>query len=82
MKKKISNISNNLIPYGRQYVSSDDIRLVSKALKEDLITTGNYVKKFENKISKFLNVKFALSCNSGTSAIHLAYMAINLKKMI
>ena len=80
MKKKIANISNNLIPYGRQYVSSDDIRLVSKALKEDLITTGNYVKKFENKISKFLNVKFALSCNSGTSAIHLAYMAINLKK--
>jgi len=68
------------IPYGRQYIDSQDIRLVSKALKEDLITTGRYVKKFENKISVFLKVKYAASCNSGTSALHLALMAINLKK--
>ena len=68
------------IPYGRQYIDSQDIKFVSKALKEDLITTGNYVKKFEKNISKFLNVKFASSCSSGTSAIHLAFMAIDLKK--
>jgi len=68
------------IPYGRQYIDSQDIRLVSKALKEDLITTGRYVKKFENEISDFLKVKYAASCNSGTSALHLALMAINLKK--
>lgn len=68
------------IPYGRQYIDSHDIRLVSKALKEDLITTGRYVKKFENKISDFLKVKYVASCNSGTSALHLAFMAINLKK--
>jgi dTDP-4-amino-4,6-dideoxygalactose transaminase len=68
------------IPYGRQYIDSQDIRLVSNSLKEDLITTGVYVKKFENKISKFLKVKYTASCNSGTSALHLALMAINLKK--
>jgi dTDP-4-amino-4,6-dideoxygalactose transaminase len=68
------------IPYGRQYINSQDIKFVSKALKEDLITTGNYVKKFEKNISKFLKVKFATSCSSGTSAIHLAFMAIDLKK--
>ena len=69
-----------IIPYGRQYIDNQDIRLVSKALKADLITTGFYVKKFENKISKFLKVKYAASCNSGTSALHLALMAIGLKK--
>jgi dTDP-4-amino-4,6-dideoxygalactose transaminase len=68
------------IPYGRQYIDSQDIRLVSKALKEDLITTGRYVKKFENEISDFLKVKYAASCNSGTSALHLALMALNVKK--
>ena len=26
------------IPYGRQYISSNDIRTVSQALKQDLIT--------------------------------------------
>ena len=68
------------IPYGRQYIDSQDIKFVSKALKQDLITTGKYVKKFEKNISKFMNVKFASSCSSGTSAIHLAFMAIDLKK--
>ena len=63
-----------------QYIDSQDIRLVSRALKEDLITTGSYVKKFENKISKFLKVKYVASCSSGTSALHLALMASNLQK--
>lgn len=69
-----------IIPYGRQYIDSQDIRIVSKALKEDLITTGRYVKKFENKVSKFLKVKYVASCHSGTSALHLALMAIDLEK--
>jgi dTDP-4-amino-4,6-dideoxygalactose transaminase len=68
------------IPYGRQYIDNKDIRFVSEALKQDLITTGNYVKKFENEISKFFKVKYVASCNSGTSALHLALMAIDLKK--
>jgi dTDP-4-amino-4,6-dideoxygalactose transaminase len=69
-----------IIPYGRQYIDNQDVRFVSKALKENLITTGRYVKKFEAKISRFLKVKYAASCNSGTSAIHLALLAIDLKK--
>jgi dTDP-4-amino-4,6-dideoxygalactose transaminase len=69
-----------IIPYGRQYIDNNDIRIVSKALKEDLITTGRYVKKFENKLSKFLKVKYTASCNSGTSALHLALMAIEIEK--
>ena len=69
-----------IIPYGRQYIDNQDIKFVSKALKQDLITTGSYVKKFENKISKFLKVKYVASCSNGTSALHLALMSINLKK--
>ena len=69
-----------IIPYGRQYIDNEDIRLVSKSLRQDLITTGSYVKKFESEVEKFLKVKYAVTCNSGTSAIHLAFMAINLKK--
>lgn len=68
------------IPYGRQHIDSSDIKAVSKAMKADLITTGDYVKKFESIINKLLRVKFAVSCNSGTSAIHLAFLSINLIK--
>jgi dTDP-4-amino-4,6-dideoxygalactose transaminase len=70
----------SIIPYGRQYIDSQDIKFVSKALKKDLITTGDYVKKFEDKISKILKVKFTTVCSSGTSALYLALIAINLKK--
>ena len=69
----------NEIPYNKQFIDHKDILEVSNSLKKKLITTGVYVKKFEKNISQFMNVKFSLSCNSGTSALHLAMLAINLK---
>ena len=42
-----------LIPYGRQHVSSDDISKVASALKQDVITTGLTVQKFEKKLTIF-----------------------------
>ena len=68
------------IPYGRQSIYKKDLNEVVKSLSNDLITTGPYVKKFENLIKKTLNVKFDSTCTSGTAALHLAFMSINLKK--
>lgn len=68
------------VPYGRQYIDGHDVNSVSKALKSELITTGNYLNKYENKISKTVNSKYSLACSSGTAGIHLALLAINLKK--
>jgi len=68
------------IYYGKQNINSKDIREVSKALRQDLITTGKNVIKFEKKISDFLKSRHAVSCNSGTAGLHLALLAIGLKK--
>ena len=68
------------IPYGRQSIFKKDLDEVVKSLSNDLITTGPYVKKFEELIKKTLKTKFALTCTSGTAALHLAFMAINLKE--
>ena len=73
MKKK-------LISYGRQYIDNQDKKLVQKALSNDLITTGPYVKKFENELNRYLKCKYSYACSSGTAAIHLAMMSINLKE--
>ena len=70
----------NIIPYGRQYIDNQDIRLVTKALKKNLITTGDYVKKFEEEIKKLLKPKFAISCSNGTAGLHLSLKAINVQK--
>ena len=69
-----------MIPYGKQYLDQKDILSVKQSLKEPLITTGKSVKKFENSLSKFLKVKHAITCNSGTAALHLAFMGAGIKK--
>jgi dTDP-4-amino-4,6-dideoxygalactose transaminase len=69
-----------MIPYGRQFVSMTDIRFVSNALRQDLITTGCYVNKFENRIKNIIGSKYVAVCSNGTSALHLALLAINLRK--
>ena len=38
-----------LIPYGKQYIDKSDLDLVVYALKQDKITTGPSVFKFEKK---------------------------------
>ena len=68
------------IPYGRQFLDKKDKLSVLSSLSNDLITTGPYVKIFENKTSNFLNNKYSLSCNSGTSALFLALQSIEVKE--
>ncbi|WP_440677319.1 aminotransferase class I/II-fold pyridoxal phosphate-dependent enzyme [Candidatus Pelagibacter sp. HIMB1587] len=68
------------IPYNKQYIFGDTFKIISQSLKSDLITTGKYVKKFEQKIANFNKVKYALVTSSGTSALHLAFESINIKK--
>jgi dTDP-4-amino-4,6-dideoxygalactose transaminase len=68
------------IYYGKQFIDLNDINLVKKSLRQELITTGQFVKKFEKKILQFLKVKFAITCNSATAGLHLAFLSINLKK--
>ena len=76
------------ISYGRQYIDNKDISSVTQSLKKEKLTTGDQVDKFEKKLKKYLKCKYALSCNSGTSALFIAYQALrtnkksNIKKFI
>ena len=69
-----------LIPYGRQFISEEDIKNVSKILRRDIITSGNEIPKFEDKIQKYLKCKYSTVCNSGTSALFLSLLSIGVKK--
>ena len=69
-----------IINYGRQFINQKDIDLVKKSLKEELITGGKFVKKFESSLAKYFNSKYVVSCNSGTSAILMAILSLNLRK--
>ena len=68
------------LPYGRQFIDTNDKRTVLNSLSNELITTGPFVKKFEQKLNKFLKCKYSHVCSSGTAAIHLAILSLGLKK--
>lgn len=72
-------MKKNNIYYGAQFIDKNDIIAVQKSLNKDLITTGKSVLKFEKNIKKYTKAKYAVSCNSGTSALHIAFFAADLK---
>ena len=68
-----------LISYGKQNINTNDIHLAKDAIKADKITTGNFVRIFEKKLKNFTKAKHVVSCSSGTAALHMAFVAINIK---
>ncbi len=71
---------NMQINYGKQFIDKKDLSQVAKSLKKRFITTGDYVKKFEISLRKKFKSKYASTCSNATAGLHLAFLAINLKK--
>ena len=69
-----------MIPYGRQNVTDEDVRAVVDVLNSDFLTQGPIVEKFEQKISEKVNCGFSVAVNSATSALHIACLALGLKR--
>jgi UDP-4-amino-4,6-dideoxy-N-acetyl-beta-L-altrosamine transaminase len=69
-----------MIPYGRQDISDEDIQAVIDVLKSDFLTQGPAVPKFEDKVASYCGTKYAYAVNSATSALHIACMALDVKK--
>jgi UDP-4-amino-4,6-dideoxy-N-acetyl-beta-L-altrosamine transaminase len=67
-----------MIPYSKQYIDNDDIKAVVNVLKSPFITQGPNVENFEKNIANFVGAKYAVAVNSGTSALHIAYLAAGL----
>ncbi len=68
------------IPYGKQLISQDDIDAVVKTLKADFLTQGPRIKEFEENFATYIGSKFAVAVSNGTTALHLALLAMGVKK--
>lgn len=69
---------SDFLPYGRHYIDQEDIKIVESVLKGDWLTGGSTVDQFEEKICQVTNSPFAVSCSNGTTALHLAMLALNI----
>ena len=69
-----------MINYSRQKIDNEDIKNVIKSLKSDWLTTGPLISNFEKKINFLVNSKYCSVVNSATSGLHLACLALGVKK--
>lgn len=67
-----------IIPYGRQWIDETDIQAVTEVLQSDWLTTGPYVKRFEEQFARYAGAKYAVAVANGTAALHLAALAADL----
>lgn len=69
-----------MIPYGRQDITQADIDAVVNVLQSDFLTQGPQVPAFEQAVVSHVGVKYALAVNSATSALHIACLALGLRR--
>lgn len=67
------------IPYGRQDITEEDIAAVVKVLRSDYLTQGPAIEEFETAVCQETGAAFAIACNNGTTALHLAVQAADVK---
>ena len=68
----------NAIPYGKQFISQDDIDAVVTALQSDFLTQGPRIAEFENTFAAYIGSKYAVAVANGTAALHLCAMALGV----
>lgn len=68
-----------MIPYSRQQINEADIEAVVSVLRSDFLTQGPAVPAFEQALCDYTSSPHAIAVNSGTSALHLACMALGVQ---
>lgn len=69
-------------PVSKPFIGIKEKKYVNEALKSKAISGffGKNIIKFEKKFAQFCRTKYAFTCSSGTTALHLAILMLNLKK--
>lgn len=73
-------VRKEYLAYGRQNIDDKDIEAVIKVLKGDYLTTGPFVKEFEEKVANYVGAKYAVAVSNGTAALHMACFVAGIKE--
>lgn len=64
---------NKFIPLSVPNLKGNELKYVIDAVNQEWVSTGgSYINLFEERISKYLNIKESVACQSGTAGLHLA----------
>ena len=71
------------VPATKPFFFDNDQKFILNGLKKILtgksfLSAGSYGKEFEEKFAKYIGTKYAVSCNSGTSALELICRSLKI----
>jgi len=68
----------NIIPMARPQMGPEELELVASALASGQLAQGERVRQFEDQFAEFVGAPHAVATSSGTTAIHLALLALGI----
>lgn len=69
-----------MIPHSKPTIDENDILAISDTLRSGNIAQGDMVKRFEQELAKYINARDGVATSSGTAALHLALLALNITR--
>jgi perosamine synthetase len=70
--------ARNVLPYGRQAISDEDIAAVVDVLRGDWLTQGPTLARFEDALCCITEARHAVAFANGTAALHAALWAAGI----
>lgn len=75
------NKSSKLIPIAEPSLGGNEKKYLLDAFQSGWVSSiGKYITKFEKLFAEYCGMSYGVSTNSGTSALHLALMALGIGK--
>lgn len=72
----------NFLDLKKQYahIKTELLHKFGEVLDRGVFSSGEYTTIFEEKFAQYCNTKYAIALNNGTSALHLAMLALGIGK--
>lgn len=69
------------IPIARPEIGNEELRNVSEAVSSGWVSSkGKFIEEFEKGFSSYVDVRHGVATSNGTSALHLALVALGIRK--
>lgn len=70
----------NIVSHNKPSINTIEVDAVTNVLQSAKLITGKEVLAFERHIKQFVHGKYAIAVVSGHAALHLSFLALNIKK--
>lgn len=69
-----------MISIAKPLLGEEELSAVKKVIESGMIACGPKVEEFEKQFASFIGIKHAIATTSGTTALHIALIAVGVEK--